>query len=167
MHLRSTPLPEDVQAVRRMATETGFFRPDEVDVAVELVEEHLAKGTDSGYYFHFAVDPERPETHEPVYDPPLGYVCFGPTPCTIGSFDLYWIVVDKASQGNGLGLQLMHQAEQSARTMGGRRMYVETSGKELYRPTQRFYEKAGYSVAARLPDFYDLGDDKIIYQKNL
>lgn len=154
---RDTPLPSDVEAVRRMAGGTGFFRPDEVDVAAELVEERLAKGIDSGYYFWLAGN----------NDSPVGYVCYGPTPCTIGSFDLYWIVVANDCQGRGLGLALSGMAEESARGMGGRRMYVETSGKELYRPTQRFYEKAGYFRAAVLPDFYDTGDDKLIYQKNL
>ena len=154
---RDAPLPSDPAAIRRMAAGTGFFRPDEVDVAVELVEERLAKGPDSGYYFWFAGPG----------DSPVAYVCYGPTPCTIGSFDLYWIVVDKDSQGRGLGLALMRMAEDSARHMGCRRMYVETSGKELYGPTQAFYEKAGYFKAAELPDFYDIGDAKIIYQKNL
>lgn len=155
---RDTPLPSDPAAIRALAAGTGFFRPDEVDVAVELVEEHLAKGPDSGYYFHFA------DINAGV---PIGYVCYGPTPCTIGSFDLYWIVVGKDSQGNGLGLHLARMAEQSALGKGGRRMYVETSGKELYKPTQSFYLKAGYREAARLPDFYDVGDDKLVFQKNL
>lgn len=166
---RDKPLPSDVEAVRRMAEGTGFFRPDEVDVATELVEETLAKGTASGYYFHFAADadaqavPSSPTSAVPI----MGYVCYGPTPCTVGSFDLYWIVVDRRCQGNGLGLELMRLAEASTKLMGGRQIYVETSGKELYRPTQRFYEKAGYRVAATLPDFYDMGDDKIVYHKIL
>jgi len=154
---RDYPVPSDVEAVRDMAAETGFFRPDEVDVAVELVEERLAKGTESGYYFWFA----------DIDGSPAAYVCHGPTPCTIGSFDLYWIVVAKENQGKGLGLELMRMAECSARAMDGRRMYVETAGKEQYKPTQAFYERAGYFLAARLPDFYDIGDDKLIYQKNL
>ncbi len=154
---RDAPLPSDIAAVRRMAEGTGFFRPDEIDVAVELVEERLAKGIESGYCFHFAERDGKP----------AGYVCHGPTPCTIGSFDLYWIVVGRENQGAGLGLELMRLAEADARNRGGRNMYVETSGKELYRPTRRFYEKAGYRIVARLPDFYDLGDDKLIYQKEL
>ena len=157
---RDTPLPSDVEAVAAMVENTGFFRNDEVDVAVELVQEYLAKGEDSGYYFWFA---DRTSSS----NSPAGYVCYGPTPCTIGSFDLYWIVVDKECQGHGLGRILAGMAEKSAAKMSGRRMYVETSGKELYAPTQAFYRSIGYAEAARLPDFYDVGDDKIIYQKIL
>lgn len=154
---RDLPRPSDVDDIRRLVEGTGFFRPDEVAVAAELVEERLAKGTDSGYYFWFADMDGRP----------AGYVCFGPTPCTIGSFDLYWIAVDRKRQSRGLGLRLCALAEESARAMSGRGMYVETSGKEQYLPTQRFYEKAGYRKAAELPDFYDVGDAKIIYSKKL
>lgn len=154
---RYEPARSDAEAVRSMVDGTGFFRPAEVDVAVELVDECLAKGDGSGYYFCFA----------DIDDSPVGYVCYGPTPCTVGSFDLYWIVVDKRWQGLGLGLSLCKIAEDGVRRMGGRRLYVETSGKDLYRATREFYIKAGYAVAATLPDFYDVGDDKVIYQKNV
>lgn len=163
---RDHPLPSDCSAVRQMAEGTGFFRPDEVDVAVELIEERLAKGDESGYSFFFA---EKVDRGDEVGGSgmPAGYVCYGPTPCTIGSFDLYWIVVAKGNQGGGIGLELMRRAEEAARILGGRNMYVETSGKDLYLPTRKFYEKAGYAVAATLPDFYDLCDDKVIYHKKL
>lgn len=154
---RETPTPADIPAIHRITAATHFFRPEEVAIAVELIEERLAKGLPSGYYYWFA----------DVANSPVGYVCHGPTPGAIGSFDLYWIVVDKENQGSGLGRELMRLAERSAAEMGCKRMYVETSGKELYAPTRRFYESAGYFQAARLPDFYDDGDDKIIYQKNL
>lgn len=154
---RSTPVQTDIEAIRGITAGTGFFRPDEVDVAVELIEERLVKGDASGYYYWLA------ERGGDV----LGYVCFGPTPCTRGSFDLYWIVVGQNNQGVGLGCELMRLAEETAAAMGCRRMYIETSGKEQYHPTRKFYEKTGYFQAAVLPEFYDVGDDKIILQKNI
>ena len=157
---RDVPFPGDVQAVADMVAGTGFFRPDEVAVAAELVEERLAKGEASGYYFWFVDACAEPGK-------PVAYVCFGPTPCTVGTFDLYWIVTGRDWQGKGLGKKLASLAERAAAAMGGRRMYVETAGKEQYAPTRAFYESAGYFKAAELPDFYDAGDAKIIYQKNL
>lgn len=154
---RDIPRPDDLLHIRELVSGTGYFRPDEVDVAVELVEERLAKSTESGYYFWFA----------DIGGQPAGYVCFGPTPCTIGSFDLYWIAVSRARQSQGLGRKLCAMAEATARNMGGRGMYVETSGKEQYLSTRLFYEKTGYAKAAELPDFYDVGDAKIIYHKPL
>lgn len=147
----------DTTAVGELVADTGFFRPDEVEVAVELVAERLANGDASGYHFRFADDA----------DGLAGYVCYGPVPCTVGSFDLYWIVVHRRCQGSGLGRKLAALAEESAKAMGGRLMYVETAGKEQYRSTRAFYEKIGYTLAAELPDFYEIGDAKIIYQKKL
>jgi ribosomal protein S18 acetylase RimI-like enzyme len=75
--------------------------------------------------------------------------------------------VDPKCQGTGLGKRLALLAEQSAAALGGRRMYVETSGKEQYTSTRKFYESAGYAVEAEFPDFYDCGDPKIVYRKML
>ena len=154
---REEPRPADIRSVRELTTGTGFFRPDEVAVAAELVEERLAKGVSSDYYFWFA----------DINDKLVGYVCYGPIPCTISSYDLYWIAVDAGMQGRGLGRRLIAMAEASAREMGGKRMYVETGGKALYQPTRAFYERTDYFRAAEFPEFYDVGDAKIVYQKNL
>lgn len=154
---REEPKPEDVAKIANVTAGTGFFRPDEVEVAAELVTERLEEGEKSGYYFWLAeLDGEL-----------AGYACYGPTPCTVASFDLYWIVVAKQFQGMGLGGELLRLAEASAVRLGAARMYIETSGKDLYKPTQGFYVRAGYTVEARLTDFYDVGDDKIIYGRKL
>lgn len=148
----------DAAAVRDMAAATGFFRSDEVDIAVELVTERLSKGDASGYHFVF-LDDEKGE--------PVGYACFGPIACTIGSFDLYWIVVTPRMQGRRIGQMLMREAERRASAMGARRLYIETSSQPKYVPTRAFYEKAGYRLDARLEDFYAPGDDKLIYVREL
>ncbi|MEJ5343084.1 MAG: GNAT family N-acetyltransferase [Thermogutta sp.] len=157
LDFRSTVRSDDRLAVRRLVESTGFFRPDEVDVAEELVTERLLKGPASGYEFLFA-DQEGQLR---------GYVCFGPIPCTVSSWDLYWIVVDPAHQRRGLGRRLLQEAEKAIRAAGGTRVYVDTSGREQYRPTRLFYEKNGYQVAAVLEDFYAPGDPKVIYVKVL
>lgn len=148
---------DDVLAVRQLVADTGFFRPDEVDVAVELVERRLTEGPASGYHFVFAEDSDRV----------IGYACHGPIACTIGSHDLYWIVVDPSRQRAGLGRQLLRESEKRIAAMGGRRVYIETSGKPQYEPTRRFYERCEYQVEARLPSFYGEGDDKIIFKRVL
>lgn len=155
---REEPVRRDIEAVSRLVAETGFFRADEVAVAAELVEERLDKGLASGYHFIFAENTDGGIG---------GYVCYGSIPCTVGSFDLYWIAVDKGSQGRGLGKTLIDRTEEAVRRLGGRNIYIETSGTAKYLPTQNFYRRCGYSEAARLPDFYEQGDDKIIFGKKL
>lgn len=153
--LRACVTPGDRDAVRRIVEATGFFRPDETEVAVELVDEALSKGDAAGYHFIFA------ELDGQV----VGYACYGPIACTLGSYDLYWIAVDPERQGWGIGQRLLHEAECQIVQREGRHIYIETSGRPQYAPTRAFYQRCGYEVAAVLSDFYDCGDDKVIWRK--
>ncbi|HTN76545.1 MAG TPA: GNAT family N-acetyltransferase [Pirellulaceae bacterium] len=157
LHIRRQVLPSDRQAVRAMVTATNFFRPHEIDVAEELVSEHLSKGSKSGYEFVFLEEDKHL----------LGYACYGAIAVTLGSFDLYWIVVHPAHQRHGHGQRLLLEAEQRIRAEQGRQVYIETSSQPLYAATQAFYARAGYRLEATLKDFYDVGDDKLIYVKSL
>ena len=147
----------DVKIVREMVKASGFFYDDEVEVAVELVEERLAKGDRSGYYFLFAEHSGKV----------VGYACFGPIPCTKSSYDLYWIVVHNDYRNKGLGKILLQKSEDIISKRGGTRIYAETSSRSLYDPTRAFYRKAGYREEAVIKDFYAPGDSKIIYLKEL
>jgi ribosomal protein S18 acetylase RimI-like enzyme len=149
--------PADCQTVREIVASTGFFSPEEVEVAVELVEERLAKGPISGYHFVFA------ERDGQV----LGYTCYGPIALTAASYDLFWIAVDRAYQGQKIGRILLEKSEELIRTAGGRQVYIETSNRGQYASTRGFYLRCGYREAAVLKDFYDVGDDKVIYEKVL
>jgi ribosomal protein S18 acetylase RimI-like enzyme len=147
--------PADRESVRRIVESTGFFQPAEIDVAIELVDEHLAKGLASGYYFIFAE----------LNGQTIGYACYGPIACAVGSYDLFWIAVDKPQQRCGWGQTLIAEAERRVREAGGRRVYVETSNRPQYAATRTFYERVGYRQEAVLPEFYGVGDDKVIYVK--
>ncbi|MCF8144898.1 MAG: GNAT family N-acetyltransferase [Deltaproteobacteria bacterium] len=150
-------LPKDVEDVRALVEKTGFFRVDEISVAAELVAERLNRGPESAYYFVLSEEGSRLS----------GYVCYGPIPCTIGSYDLYWIAVDPTFQGKGLGRSLLHEAERLIREMGGTRIYVETSSRGQYVSTRIFYERCGYMLASVLDDFYGPDDSKAIFLKVL
>jgi len=154
---RENVVPEDAGIVRRLAEGSGAFSPEEVDVAVELVEERLAKGLKSGYHFLFAEESGNV----------VGYTTYGLTPCTRSSFDLYWIVVDPRLKGRGIGTRLMAETERRIRDLGGTRVYVETSSREDYAATRGFYLHCGYSLEAFLRDFYAPGDSLHIYLKEL
>ncbi len=154
---RDAPRPADVDAVREIVASTGFFHAAEIDVAVELVQEHLARGPASGYRFVFAESAGRV----------VGYTCYGPIACAVGSYDLYWIVVHQDCRGRGLGRWLLGETERRVAAADGRGVYAETSGRAQYEPTRRFYEACGYRCEAALRDFYAPGDDKLIYVKTL
>jgi ribosomal protein S18 acetylase RimI-like enzyme len=144
----------DLDAIRAIVTSTGMFYPDEIDVAVELADECLRKGpVESGYFAYVAFDGGEP----------VGYICFGPTPLTVGTYDLYWLVVDKTAQGQGFGKSLVQFVARSVRNQGGRMVLAETSGREDYTPTRAFYDRAGFKLVSEIPDFYREGDARVTY----
>lgn len=169
IRLRYDVRPADRIAVRRIVESTNFFASDEGDVAVELVDERLVKGESCGYFFAFADIEPSSETQQPdnAGSETVAYVCYGPIPCTVGSFDLYWIAVDQSAQRRGLGRVLLNEAERLIRKEDGRHVYIETANRRLYAPTQNFYESCGYECVSVLADFYGIGDDKVTFRKVL
>jgi len=156
--LRTDLGPGDEAIVRAIVSSSGFFSAEEVDIAVELVEEARAKGHEaSGYWFVFADLDGRT----------VGYACFGPIPATEHSWDLYWIAVDDAVRGRGCGALLLRRAEEIVRSRGGRQIWVDTSSRDQYASTRAFYESCGYHRAAHLEDFYRPGDGKVIFCRRL
>ncbi len=147
----------DVEIVRRLAASTDFFTADEVDIAVELVEERIAKGAASGYEFILARQDGRT----------IGYTCFGRIPATQSAYDLYWIVVDADAQRQGIGRQLLEQTVEAVRALGGDKLFADTSSQEKYAPTRAFYRRRGFRKIAELNDFYRPGDNKVIFEKQL
>jgi ribosomal protein S18 acetylase RimI-like enzyme len=86
---------------------------------------------------------------------------------TQASWYLYWICVEPALQGTGIGRTLEHAIETRVCENGGERLVLETSGRADYARSRRFYEQAGFTVEGRIPSFYKTGDDCIIYCKLL
>jgi ribosomal protein S18 acetylase RimI-like enzyme len=154
---RKTVVPSDSLNVATILKSTGFFKPHEIDVAIELVEETLKNGAGSGYRFNFLE----------IEGKTVGYSCFGEIPVTIKNFDLYWIAVDNNYRGKGLGRLLMEKTEADIQALGGRGIYIETSNKEMYKPTMVFYKNCGYEQVALFKDFYDVNDNKAVFHKKL
>ncbi len=141
--------------LEQLTTAAGLFRPDEVAIAAGLLDDSLAG--DDDYHFLGAY----------AGDELVGYACWGPTPATLGTYDLYWIVVDPASQGQGVGTELLRAVEDRLTAAQGRLIVVETSSRAEYAPTRAFYERRGYAQAAQLAGYYAPGDDLVIYLKDL
>jgi len=151
--LRDIDPPRDRAPIERLLVATNAFTSTEVDVALELVDEPA----ETGYRFVVA---ERAGAV-------AGYACFGATPCTVGTWDLYWIAVDPAQQGSGVGRLLLEAVERAVRAEGGRLLVIETASKPEYAATRAFYERSGLALVARIPDFYARGDDKLVYCRRI
>ncbi len=150
--------PKDGTDILAISAGVEVFNEEEVKTVDELWQDSLNRGAQlSGYYF--LVDREGEHV--------VGYACYGPRALTEGTYDLYWIAVDKRQHGKGVGKALLRVVEKEVRQMGGRLIVVETSGLDKYTPTRAFYNAAGYTLEATLRDFYRDGDDLVIYTKHL
>jgi ribosomal protein S18 acetylase RimI-like enzyme len=152
---------EDRRAVREILRGTSVFREEEIDVALELFDAAHPAGDDQGdedYVFIGAYD---------ELDRLLGFACYGRTPGTDGTFDLYWLAVDQRTQRGGMGSLLVSAVENRLRQSRGRMVVAETSSRPDYDATRAFYRARGFSEAGRVPEFYAPGDDRVIYTKRV
>ena len=134
-----------------------LFREDEIPVALEVFDEAVRAGPRGDPYSAMGAE---------IDGTLAGWICWGPTPCTLGTYDLYWMAVNPALQGAGIGTALIVEME---RRLAGqaRLIVVETAGRPDYGATRRFYEARGYRTVATIPDFYAPGDDQVVYVKEV
>ena len=147
----------DKRVVMAILRDTPEFKPVEVQIAEELIDAYLDQGLNSGYFTLVA------EVDSVV----AGYICYGPTPLTTGTWDVYWMAVSRLFQRHGAGKALLTAAEQDIKNTRGRLILIETSSKPDYVKAQNFYAGRGYDLISRIVDFYEPGDDKLTYLKRL
>ena len=147
----------DKPSIVKILGDTPEFKPSEVEVAEELIDSYIRDPVGSGYHILVA------EVDSTV----AGYICYGPTPLSEGTWDLYWEAVAQEERGQGIGSMLMESAEREIIRAKGRLAIIETSSTPAYEATRRFHIGHGYEIVARIPDFYASGDDKLILQKRL
>jgi len=139
--------------LREILDATAVFRPDEVTMALELFDE----AAEGDYEFVGAFES----------DSLVAYACFGATPGTDRTFDLYWIAVHPSAQRHGGGSRLLAEVERRLTERGARLLVVETSSRGEYAATRHFYAVHGFREVARMRDFYAPSDDRVIYTKSL
>jgi len=163
--------PSHRSDIASIVRSTGVFSEDEVGVALELFDEaHGSRLSAPG-----ASDSREPTAESPDYEfvgafldeRLIGYACYGLTPATDRTYDLYWIAVHADAQRSGAGAALMTEVERRLEERRARLLVVETSSRDDYAPTRRFYEKRGYAERARVRDFYAAGDDRVVLSKRL
>jgi D-alanine-D-alanine ligase len=142
--------------IEEVTRAVGLFREEEIHIALEVFDEAI-RIPESGSYTGLGADLEGRLA---------GWICWGATPCTLGTYDLYWMAVDPSVQGSGIGTALLVEME---RRLAGiaRLVVVETAGRPDYGPTRAFYEARGYRPVATVPDFYAPGDDQVVFVKEV
>ncbi|MCS7116179.1 MAG: GNAT family N-acetyltransferase [Nitrososphaerota archaeon] len=132
----------------------GVFNEREIRVALEVIDSYLSGSKD--YTIKVAVDEK---------DSVKGYICYGHASLTNGAYYLYWIAVHPEHQREGIGRMLMKFMEDDVRKNGGRMILLETSSIDKYKVAREFYSANGYECLAHVKDFYDIGNDLLIYGK--
>jgi GNAT superfamily N-acetyltransferase len=149
---------EDRRSIEEILRSTDFFYEFEIQTALEIADETIEKGSDVSGYFWMKINDE---------DGLVAFANYGKNSFSVHSWDLYWIAVHNNSRNKKLGSLLLKAIEDDVRKRGGRILWIETSGRPLYAPTETFYRRNGYTLQASLKDFYGPGDPKQIYSKVL
>jgi ribosomal protein S18 acetylase RimI-like enzyme len=155
LHLRHLT-QADRDRIEAITRSTGLFRDEEIPVALEVFDEATGGAPGNTYSVLGAVADNRL----------AGWICWGPTPCTAGTYDLYWMAVAPELQGSGIGTALLTEMERRLQGVA-RLIVIETAGRAEYAGTRAFYGARGYTPVSTIPDFYAPGDDKVVFVKRV
>ena len=150
--------PSDLPDLEKMINRIVEFNLEDRNIAMELLTINATQPEQRDYLVILAVDEQ---------DALLGYACYGATPLTIGTFDLYWIAVDPDWAGKGIGSQLIRIVEGLVKKENGRMLVIETSSSTAYDKTRQFYLKNNYEMVQSIKDFYSEGEDRVTYLKRI
>jgi len=141
--------------IEEITRAVGRFRDDEIVVALEVFDAAVRPIPDSYQVLGAELDSRL-----------VGWICWGPTPCTLGTYDLYWMAVDPEMHGAGIGTALLQEMERRLKGIA-RLIVIDTAGRPDYSATRAFYQARGYSPVATVPDFYAPGDDQVVFVKRV
>ena len=165
LHIGSTTIRRfasaDRAAVDTLLRATGNFCDAELAIAHELMDIATTDPEQDDYHAYVAVT-ELPNTESVI-----GFLVVGPTPATVGTWDLYWIAVAPSHYGSGVAQALQQHAESLVRARHGYWLIAQTSSQPSYERTQAFYRKEGYEPLGAFPITTLQGDDLIIFGKRL
>lgn len=102
-----------------------------------------------------------------VDERPVAIAYCAPERLTAGTYNLYLIAVHEDLQGKGIGSEMMDYIEGLLKSKGNRVLLVETSGLPEFELTRKFYDNCGYNREAVIRDFYNEGEDKVVFWKKL
>jgi len=148
----------DREAIENILRSTDFFYEFEIKTALEIADTTIENGEKGSGYMWMKI----------VEDDVLSaFANYAKNDFSTHSWDLFWIAVHSNSRNKKLGSLLLKAVEEDVLKAGGKILWIETSGRPLYAPTEAFYQRNGYNLQASLKDFYAPDDPKQIYAKVL
>ena len=154
--------PGDRPLLAALLDSLSAFTAEERLVALELVDARLDHPESDDYRFILAF------AGAPDAAPGLsGYLCYGRTPMTQSTYDLYWIATSPDFARSGVARGLVSSMEGEIAGEGGGTIRVETGSREGHGAAVHFYDATSFTRTATIPDFYAPGDDLIIFTKRV
>jgi ribosomal protein S18 acetylase RimI-like enzyme len=148
--------PEDIAAILALAVSAGLFPSDATDEVAAVLTKSLA-GENGPDHLWLTDDDGGP----------IGVAYYAPERLTEGTWNLYMLAVHPDHQRQGRGAELVRYVEQALKARGARLLLIETSGTGSFDRTRAFYRALGYDEEARIRDYYNAGDDKVVFRKTL
>lgn len=133
---------------------SGQFDDESLEHVQQTLGEHLSNPSDALWY----------TAHD---NEPVGVAYCKPEPMTSGTWNLLMLWLEEGFEGKGFGSSLVARIESDLLKQGARLLIVETSGLDEFEIARSFYEKSGFRLEARIKNFFDVSDDKLVYTKSL
>lgn len=152
--IKATTADEAI-AISKLAA-ANHFEPDEIDLVQGRLTDYLAGKSEDLWFSAIATDLAL-----------VGVIYCTPEPMTQGTWNILMILVHPDHHRQGYGKALMAQVETVLSQRGDRLIIVETSSLDDFATARMFYPQCGYTEETRIRDFYETGNDKIIFRKDL
>jgi ribosomal protein S18 acetylase RimI-like enzyme len=143
----------DIAGIQTVVSATDLFPAEMVE---ELITPILENGLEEGIWLVGAFGGEV-----------LAFSYAVPEKLTHGTWNMLALAVHPSCQNAGLGRAIVSRLEDVLVDSGQRMIVVDTSSDEYFAVARLFYQRLGYQKVARIPDYWDDGEDKLVYFKRL
>lgn len=153
----------DRPRIEALLASFGFLTSEERAVALELVDHRLEHPASDDYRFILsAFTPDEGGTEKLA-----GYLCYGRTPMTRSTYDLYWLGTSPEYARSGIARGLVSRMEAEIAGEGGGLIRVETGSRDGHGDAIHLYDALGFTRAATIADFYAPHDDLVIFTRRV
>ncbi|MDF1688383.1 MAG: GNAT family N-acetyltransferase [Cycloclasticus sp.] len=144
---------EHKEELKKVLSASGQFDAESIVYVLETLDNHLE-------------NPENEIWFTALENEPVGFAYCAPEAVTLGTWNLLMLWTKEGYEGKGFGKSLVSAVECELKNRNARLLIVETSQLPEFETARAFYEKYGFTFEAEVKNFFDDGDNKLIYTKS-
>jgi ribosomal protein S18 acetylase RimI-like enzyme len=149
--------PDDAAGVVDLVVAAELFPAEEAGIVTQMMTDYFAAKAADGHAC--LVDEEDGRL--------VGVAYYEPLAATDRAWELTMIGIDRDRHRQSRGTRLLRAVEDDLRARGQRLLLVETSASPAFDRARAFYLAGGYDEEARVRDYYENGDDMVMFRKAL